>query len=301
MKYEYRVLYKPPLNEIIDDDPDTWRKTFYIDKYQYPDELSRQVYITELKNLYNMKDEYVQIEKLELDNKYAKQRRENSLVYNEALIDLLKYYNTKEDFKCLELGCNAGYNLKAVSQIFPKAVCQGIDIDKKVIDWAKEEYPNIDFRCCDILDIEYPYDTYDFIFLPDILEHLTNPDLLIENLYHTLKDDGYIIACVPNSIMHYAILYHLIVMGNFDYTSTGLLDNDHKHLFTLRSFEKLFLNNDFNILEIKTIQDKEEYNQEEIDFINKLVELSNNNIEEIEFKTFEYFIIAQKKKEIDKI
>ena len=72
MKYEYRVLYKPPLNEIIDDDPDTWRKTFYIDKYQYPDELSRQVYITELKNLYNMKDEYVQIEKLELDNKYAK-------------------------------------------------------------------------------------------------------------------------------------------------------------------------------------------------------------------------------------
>ena len=125
--------------------------------------------------------------------------------------------------------------------------------------------------------------------------------MLIENLYHTLKDDGYIIACVPNSIMHYAILYHLIVMGNFDYTSTGLLDNDHKHLFTLRSFEKLFLNNDFNILEIKTIQDKEEYNQEEIDFINKLVELSNNNIEEIEFKTFEYFIIAQKKKEIDKI
>lgn len=37
MKYKWRLLYKPPLEEIIDDDPDTWRKTFFIDKYECPE------------------------------------------------------------------------------------------------------------------------------------------------------------------------------------------------------------------------------------------------------------------------
>lgn len=64
MKYRYRLLYKPPIEEMTDD-PDTWRKVFYIDKYEYPSGLDVNIKLTELKNLYNMKKEYMILEDLE--------------------------------------------------------------------------------------------------------------------------------------------------------------------------------------------------------------------------------------------
>lgn len=63
MKYKWRLLYKPPIEEQTDD-PDTWRKVFYIDKYECPSELDINIKLTELKNLYNMKDEYIILEDL---------------------------------------------------------------------------------------------------------------------------------------------------------------------------------------------------------------------------------------------
>ena len=65
MKYKWRLLYKPPLEEIIDDDPDTWRKTFFIDKYECPEQIDLFIKINELKELYNMKSEYIILEDLE--------------------------------------------------------------------------------------------------------------------------------------------------------------------------------------------------------------------------------------------
>ena len=47
------------------DDPDTWRKVFYISIYDCPSKLDLTVKITELKNLYKMKEEYIILEDLE--------------------------------------------------------------------------------------------------------------------------------------------------------------------------------------------------------------------------------------------
>lgn len=69
MKYRYRLLYKSPIEEQTDD-PDTWRKVFYISKYDCPSELDLSVKITELKKLYKMKDEYIILEDLENKNEY---------------------------------------------------------------------------------------------------------------------------------------------------------------------------------------------------------------------------------------
>lgn len=64
-KYKWRLLYKPPVEEEKDDDPDTWRKVFYLDKYQYPTGLNLSVKLTEMKHLYNMKKEYMILEDME--------------------------------------------------------------------------------------------------------------------------------------------------------------------------------------------------------------------------------------------
>lgn len=65
MQYKWRLLYKPPTENEIENDPDTWRKVFYISQYECPTGLDINVKLTELKNLYNMKQEYMILEDLE--------------------------------------------------------------------------------------------------------------------------------------------------------------------------------------------------------------------------------------------
>lgn len=67
-KYKWRILYKPPIEWLDDNNVDTWRKVFLISKYDCPTELDFDVKIRELVQLYNMKEEFVYIEFLEEEN-----------------------------------------------------------------------------------------------------------------------------------------------------------------------------------------------------------------------------------------
>ncbi len=67
-KYKWRLLYKPPIEELDDNNIDTWRKVFYISQYECPSGLDINIKLTELKNLYNMKKEYMILQDLEVLN-----------------------------------------------------------------------------------------------------------------------------------------------------------------------------------------------------------------------------------------
>ena len=59
-----------------------------------------------------------------MSNKYNKY----PMIANQNLINFFKEKNTKEEFTLLEVGCNAGQNLKALHEIYPKAKFHGVDI-----------------------------------------------------------------------------------------------------------------------------------------------------------------------------
>lgn len=86
-------------------------------------------------------------------------------------------------------------------------------------------------------------DQYDFIIFADILEHLHNPNRLIQRAKKYLKNNGFILTSIPN-IGHNAVLLNLR-SAKFDYKETGLLDNTHIHLFTRDSIVEMFRINDF--------------------------------------------------------
>lgn len=65
IKYKWRILYKPPLEEMVDDDPDTWRKTFFISVYECPTELDLTCKINQLVADYKMDKKYIILEDLE--------------------------------------------------------------------------------------------------------------------------------------------------------------------------------------------------------------------------------------------
>ncbi len=66
---------------------------------------------------------------------------------------------------------------------------------------------------------------FDYIILGDVLEHLIDPWKIVNELKQYLKKDGYLVSSIPN-IMHVSVLRNL-VLGNFTYEDSGILDKTH--------------------------------------------------------------------------
>jgi 2-polyprenyl-3-methyl-5-hydroxy-6-metoxy-1,4-benzoquinol methylase len=137
---------------------------------------------------------------------------------------------------------------------------------------------------------------FDYILFADVLEHLRNPEKVLERCKEVLKDDGYIIVSLPN-IAHNSIIIDLI-KGKFEYQSTGLLDNTHIRFWTYETIEKTFKDLGLNV-EAKfgtyTQVGKNEFNNtyEDIDNLNPFI-LKSRNMGEVY-----QFVYKVTKKQVD--
>ncbi|WP_144941289.1 glycosyltransferase [Paenibacillus sp. 32O-W] len=74
---------------------------------------------------------------------------------------------------------------------------------------------------------------FDYIIFADVLEHLRNPEKVLEQATRFLETNGIIITSIPN-VSHNAIIMELM-NGNFEYRELGLLDSTHVRFFTKKS------------------------------------------------------------------
>ncbi len=130
----------------------------------------------------------------------------------------------------LDVGCNTGYIGQFLIQN-KHCICDGIDIDHKLLTKAKEA----GYRQTFTLDLAQTHfqlpKRYDVILFIDILEHLPNPYLVLEKITReNLKEDGEMIICLPNIARLELRLGHLL--GKFDYGQSGIMHPDHLRFFT---------------------------------------------------------------------
>jgi len=74
---------------------------------------------------------------------------------------------------------------------------------------------------------------FDFIIFSHILEHIYDPLSIINGYLPFLKDTGRLIISVPNVAVWSNRIK--LLLGNFTYTDTGIMDRTHIRFFTLRS------------------------------------------------------------------
>ena len=86
---------------------------------------------------------------------------------------------------------------------------------------------------------------YDYVVILDVLEHLDNPQRVLELLKNLLKDSGKIVTSIPN-ISNNAILVNLF-NDKFEYTSLGLLDRTHRFFFTYQTILTMTRELNYNI------------------------------------------------------
>lgn len=88
-----------------------------------------------------------------------------------------------EGLRVLDLGCGTGSLLNALKPAYGV----GVDLSEKVIDLAREKFPELEVRVGDIEDrdvIQQLSGPFDYIILSDTIGHLTDCQATIESLHH---------------------------------------------------------------------------------------------------------------------
>ena len=160
----------------------------------------------------------------------------NFLSTHSKAIDLIE-----QNSNVLDIGCNDGAFLNYLKK---NKNCTIKGIEKKNHTKSNEDIIDHDLDT-GLPDIDY--NSYDFITMLDVIEHLNEPENFIYNLKKKINNNKKtkIILTTPN-IGFFPIRISLL-FGNFNYSSKGILDYTHKRLFTFFSFKDLLTKGGFNV------------------------------------------------------
>lgn len=127
-------------------------------------------------------------------------------------------------------------------------ILKGIEVLPEYAEAARPYYAAM--VCARIEDVPDEFITgQDGIVCADVLEHLIDPTGVLERLVKLQKPQTQFFISVPN-VANLWIRLNLL-FGKFDYTENGILDRDHLHFYTRRTFKHLIINSGLRILEIK--------------------------------------------------
>jgi len=151
----------------------------------------------------------------------------------------------KPHTEVLDVGCNTGMLGKILHK---KNILDGLDINPQALKLAKPYYRhlfNIDLTTSKLSSLTK---RYDYIILSDVLEHLPRPDQLLIKIKRFLKPNGFIICSLPN-IARFEIRFQLL-FGHFNYTESGIINQDHLRFFNKKSGQKLFEQTGYRVVRI---------------------------------------------------
>jgi 2-polyprenyl-3-methyl-5-hydroxy-6-metoxy-1,4-benzoquinol methylase len=153
--------------------------------------------------------------------------------------DLLQHIKG-EHLRVLDVGCAAGANGKWLMEHDVADHIEGIEISSEMAIEAAKHYHRVHIGNLDgegvLSDISDQ--SFDWILLGDVLEHLIDPGLVLERLVKKLKVGGRTVISVPN-MRHIDVFIHLFVKGIWPKNERGIFDKTHLQVFTekkLRSF-----------------------------------------------------------------
>lgn len=94
--------------------------------------------------------------------------------------------------------------------------------------------------------------TFDVIVAGDVIEHLLEPQRVVNQLARLLAPGGKLVVSLPH-IAHVDIRLGLL-QGRFDYSPLGLLDETHIRFFTIDTIKKLLNNAGLMMIDLRRVR-----------------------------------------------
>lgn len=175
----------------------------------------------------------------------------NEEYYSNVRFDLISLINkSKEPKKILEVGAAYGATLNYLKSEGIASEVVAVDLFEDIDN--KNRYKKVDnfiFGDIEKLDLSEYNNYFDVILLPDVLEHLIEPKLVLMKIKSLLKNEGEILISIPN-IRHYSVLKKVFLNGDFKYEESGILDYTHLRFFCKKNIIDLVRHSDLKVISI---------------------------------------------------
>jgi len=134
--------------------------------------------------------------------------------------------------RVLDIGAGSGWLGRHLKSAHPGELV-AVEIDTRSHHILNEAYDRV------LTEVEpLRGETFDFIVLLDVLEHLPKPMDYLREVRALLAPGGLILVSVPN-VAHWSVRFPLFFLGRFEYRSLGIMDGTHLHFFSRRGFKNL--------------------------------------------------------------
>ena len=153
--------------------------------------------------------------------------------------------------KVLDVGCGKGAMASGLKE--------NSDLEVWGVEFMEEEAKiastKIDYVINDTIENsiqKLPDDYFDVIYFNDVLEHLVNPNKVLEMIKSKLSTNGIIISSIPN-VRYHKVFQQYIFKKNWRYEKSGVMDFTHLRFFTSKSIRKMFEDAGYTVVHQKGI------------------------------------------------
>ena len=108
--------------------------------------------------------------------------------YGKGLLEFVPQ-NAKQTI--LDLGCGTGILTAQLAELCNKVV--GVDSSENMIDKAREDFGDIEFKVCDALALPFEKE-FDVVFSNAVFHWISDHDALLKNIHKALKPQGVLVC-----------------------------------------------------------------------------------------------------------
>ena len=128
----------------------------------------------------------------------------------------------------------------------------GIELSPAAADVAQRQIDRVLIGDANSVLSRLPEAHFDCVVFNDVLEHTVDPETLLRSVRRYLSRDGVVVCSIPN-VRYFPVLLKLVLLKEWRYEESGVLDRTHLRFFTIRSIKRMFEDLDFDVLTIEGI------------------------------------------------
>lgn len=148
--------------------------------------------------------------------------------------------------KILDVGCASGWFLSHIATHYPTVKCVGVDIYKEAIDYGNKRYKTIKLIQGDAQQLPFPNEFFDLIICTEVLEHVTFPKKVLNEIERVLTPGGKaILEMDTGNILFRLVWYWWTRIRKSVWTEA------HLQFFDSKKLEKLIIKNGFRVIKRK--------------------------------------------------